>query len=52
MLADPQSNAEWIAWEGSHGEFKLLDPDEVARQWGNRKAKPNMNYDKLSRALR
>ncbi|XP_057374930.2 DNA-binding protein D-ETS-6-like [Daphnia carinata] len=52
LLADPQSNAAWITWEGSHGEFKLLDPDEVARQWGNRKAKPNMNYDKLSRALR
>ncbi|XP_046445019.1 DNA-binding protein D-ETS-6-like isoform X2 [Daphnia pulex] len=52
LLADPQSNAAWIAWEGSQGEFKLLDPDEVARQWGNRKAKPNMNYDKLSRALR
>ncbi|KFB39881.1 hypothetical protein ZHAS_00007257 [Anopheles sinensis] len=34
------------------GEFKLTDPDEVARRWGERKAKPNMNYDKLSRALR
>ncbi|XP_040170295.1 DNA-binding protein D-ETS-6-like isoform X2 [Anopheles arabiensis] len=36
----------------SQGEFKLSDPDEVARRWGERKAKPNMNYDKLSRALR
>src|ERR1043165_279803 len=26
--------------------------DEVARRWGERKSKPNMNYDKLSRALR
>lgn len=26
--------------------------DEVARKWGERKSKPNMNYDKLSRALR
>ena len=41
-----------ISWEGSNGEFKLLDPDEVARKWGERKSKPNMNYDKLSRALR
>jgi len=24
----------------------------VARRWGERKSKPNMNYDKLSRALR
>ncbi|XP_060786423.1 protein FEV [Neoarius graeffei] len=41
-----------IAWEGASGEFKLTDPDEVARRWGARKSKPNMNYDKLSRALR
>ncbi|XP_054260507.1 DNA-binding protein D-ETS-6-like [Macrosteles quadrilineatus] len=51
LLRD-QSNASCIAWEGSHGEFKLTDPDEVARRWGERKSKPNMNYDKLSRALR
>ncbi|KAA0183945.1 Friend leukemia integration 1 transcription factor [Fasciolopsis buskii] len=41
-----------ITWEGTNGEFKLVDPDEVARRWGERKSKPNMNYDKLSRALR
>ena len=41
-----------ITWEGTNGEFKLSDPDEVARRWGERKSKPNMNYDKLSRALR
>ena len=41
-----------ITWEGTNGEFKLTDPDEVARKWGERKSKPNMNYDKLSRALR
>ncbi|XP_061432677.1 protein FEV-like [Lethenteron reissneri] len=45
-------NAHCITWEGARGEFKLTDPDEVARRWGARKAKPNMNYDKLSRALR
>ena len=46
------SNATCITWEGVSGEFKLVDPDEVARKWGERKSKPNMNYDKLSRALR
>ncbi|KAG8321758.1 hypothetical protein J6590_040013 [Homalodisca vitripennis] len=51
LLGD-QSNSSCIAWEGAHGEFKLTDPDEVARRWGERKSKPNMNYDKLSRALR
>lgn len=37
---------------GTAGEFKLIDPDEVARRWGVKKNKTNMNYDKLSRALR
>ncbi|XP_014486447.1 PREDICTED: DNA-binding protein D-ETS-6-like, partial [Dinoponera quadriceps] len=50
LLSD-SSNSSCIAWEGSNGEFKLTDPDEVARRWGERKSKPNMNYDKLSRAL-
>ncbi|CAL4076087.1 unnamed protein product, partial [Meganyctiphanes norvegica] len=51
LLSDP-GNASIITWEGTAGEFKILDPDEVARRWGARKSKPNMNYDKLSRALR
>ncbi|XP_067135570.1 DNA-binding protein D-ETS-3-like isoform X2 [Centruroides vittatus] len=51
LLSDA-SNSNCITWEGSNGEFKLTDPDEVARRWGERKSKPNMNYDKLSRALR
>ncbi|XP_044128760.1 ETS translocation variant 3-like protein [Bufo gargarizans] len=42
-----------IAWQqGEYGEFVIKDPDEVARLWGRRKSKPQMNYDKLSRALR
>ncbi|KRY20033.1 Transcriptional regulator Erg [Trichinella patagoniensis] len=51
LLSD-NSNAAFITWEGINGEFKLIDPEEVARRWGERKSKPNMNYDKLSRALR
>uniref|UniRef100_A0A8C0GR22 ETS domain-containing protein n=1 Tax=Chelonoidis abingdonii TaxID=106734 RepID=A0A8C0GR22_CHEAB len=51
LLSD-SSNAGCITWEGTNGEFKMTDPDEVARRWGERKSKPNMNYDKLSRALR
>lgn len=47
-----QTKIASITWEGTNGEFKLTDPDEVARRWGERKSKPNMNYDKLSRALR
>eukprot|EP00092_Neocalanus_flemingeri_P027434 GFUD01029754.1.p1 GENE.GFUD01029754.1~~GFUD01029754.1.p1 ORF type:complete len:501 (-),score=85.61 GFUD01029754.1:270-1772(-) len=51
-LLDNPSNKEHIAWEGGNGEFRLIEPDEVAKQWGERKSKKNMNYDKLSRALR
>uniref|UniRef100_A0A915PUI0 ETS domain-containing protein n=1 Tax=Setaria digitata TaxID=48799 RepID=A0A915PUI0_9BILA len=41
-----------IQWTNQQGEFKLLDAEAVARLWGQRKSKPHMNYDKLSRALR
>ncbi len=41
-----------LIWEGPEGEFRVTRPDELARRWGQRKRKPNMNYDKLSRALR
>lgn len=36
LLAD-STNVEIIKWEGCSGEFKLIDPDEVARKWGERK---------------
>lgn len=41
-----------IQWTSQEGEFKLLDAEAVAKLWGRRKSKPQMNYDKLSRALR
>ena len=53
-LLDNVGNDNIISWEGDpeNGEFKLRDPEEVARMWGVKKSKKNMNYDKLSRALR
>ncbi|KAL8587093.1 hypothetical protein ACOMHN_026061 [Nucella lapillus] len=41
-----------IHWTNTEGEFKLVNAEEVAKLWGLRKNKHNMNYDKLSRALR
>lgn len=41
-----------IQWVGDEGEFKLNNPEMVAQLWGQRKNKPTMNYEKLSRALR
>lgn len=51
-LLEDQSQKHLISWTSDDGEFKLLDAEEVARLWGLRKNKTNMNYDKLSRALR
>lgn len=51
-LLDDQNQRHLIIWTGQDGEFKLLNAEEVARMWGLRKNKTNMNYDKLSRALR
>lgn len=51
LLVSNQHN-HIIRWTNNDGEFKLLNAEEVARLWGLRKNKLNMNYDKLSRALR
>ncbi|XP_026055181.1 protein FEV [Carassius auratus] len=41
-----------ITWGSEWGEFVIKDPERLAKLWGERKGKPHMNYDKLSRALR
>ncbi|XP_035172549.1 ETS translocation variant 1 isoform X3 [Oxyura jamaicensis] len=51
-LLDDPSNSHFIAWTGRGMEFKLIEPEEVARRWGIQKNRPAMNYDKLSRSLR
>ncbi|XP_059724998.1 ETS translocation variant 4 isoform X5 [Haemorhous mexicanus] len=51
-LLDNPTNSHFIAWTGRGMEFKLIEPEEVARLWGIQKNRPAMNYDKLSRSLR
>lgn len=42
-----------ICWSRKeYREFKLKNPEEVAKKWGLLKGKKGMNYEKLSRALR
>lgn len=43
----------WSIGETCHdGEFIMIEPEGVARLWGQQKGKVTMNYEKLSRALR
>ena len=53
LLNQPDKFSHLISWTGDTiGQFKLHHAEEVAKLWGHRKNKLNMNYDKLSRALR
>ncbi|XP_046853064.1 protein C-ets-2-like isoform X2 [Xenia sp. Carnegie-2017] len=45
-----KTDVEWT--KDDRFEFKLLDPEHVAKLWGLKKNKPKMNYEKLSRGLR
>ncbi|XP_028837252.1 ETS1-related protein [Denticeps clupeoides] len=51
LLLDSACHA-FISWTGDGWEFKMSDPAEVAKRWGQCKNKPKMNYEKLSRGLR
>ena len=52
LLAD-ESCGSIIAWiTEENGEFKLKNPEQVAKLWGAYKGVKAMNYEKLSRALR
>lgn len=41
-----------IQWIENDGKFKIVDPNAVAKVWGELKGKPNMSYESLARALR
>lgn len=50
LLLD-ESNKGLIQWT-KMGEFRLLEPHVISKLWGQKKNRPNMNYEKLSRGLR
>ena len=53
LLLQPQSYHNCIRWlDRSKGIFKIEDSTRVAKLWGQRKNRPAMNYDKLSRSIR
>ena len=47
-----RANRGIVEWVGSAGEFRLIQPESVARLWGQTKNKDGMTYEKMSRAMR
>ncbi len=48
----PRDNIFTRVHSFSAGIFKIEDSVRVAKLWGQRKNRPAMNYDKLSRSIR
>lgn len=52
LLCDDQYQ-EYIRWEDEDSlVFRVVNPNGLARLWGNHKNRENMTYEKMSRALR
>ncbi|XP_028849635.1 transcription factor ETV7 isoform X3 [Denticeps clupeoides] len=52
LLSDRRYEA-FIRWEDPEAMiFRVVDPNGLARLWGNHKNRVNMTYEKMSRALR
>lgn len=53
LLREADKHNNCIRWlSNKDGIFKIEDSAHVAKLWGQRKNRPAMNYDKLSRSLR
>ena len=51
LVQNKHSNV--IRWTSKQeGMFKVVDSEGLAKLWGRHKNRPEMNYDKLSRAMR
>ncbi|XP_041860439.1 transcription factor ETV7 isoform X2 [Melanotaenia boesemani] len=52
LLCDDRYH-DYIRWEDTDRlVFRVVDPNGLARLWGNHKNRDNMTYEKMSRALR
>lgn len=53
LLLNPLYNPSLICWENyEEGTFRFVHSDRVAKLWGSKKDNIDMNYEKLSRAMR
>ncbi|CAL4070948.1 unnamed protein product, partial [Meganyctiphanes norvegica] len=53
LLHDPETCPSLVKWESpEEGIFRFVQAEKVAKMWGMRKLNSDMNYEKLSRAMR
>jgi hypothetical protein len=53
LLRNPDHNPSVITWiNAEDGVFKIINSSKLAHLWGLKKGNPNMDYSKLSRAMR
>ncbi|XP_068223450.1 protein C-ets-2-like [Palaemon carinicauda] len=53
LLLDPETCPSLVRWDDAEqGVFRFVQADKVAQKWGQRKLNGDMNYEKLSRAMR
>ncbi|KAK7067239.1 hypothetical protein SK128_002947 [Halocaridina rubra] len=53
LLLDPETCPSLVKWENpEEGVFRFVQAEKVAQRWGDRKQNKDMNYEKLSRAMR
>ncbi|XP_060705555.1 uncharacterized protein LOC132831424 isoform X3 [Hemiscyllium ocellatum] len=53
LLLNPTENSEILRWEDRQaGIFRVIKSNTFAQLWGSKKNNKEMNYEKLSRALR
>lgn len=53
MVLDDTGKKSVMGWKDkTEGVFKIYNSASAARLWGRHKNKSNMNYDKMSRAMR
>lgn len=53
LLLDPETCPSMVKWENpEEGIFRFVQAEKVAQKWGERKQNKDMNYEKLSRAMR
>ena len=53
LLKEPKYCPSLICWEDhDNGVFRFVSSEKVAKLWGDKRKNNNMNYEKLSRAMR